>query len=86
MTSALEPLGLGNVNPSLVYRALREMETHDFVESEWDTETTAGPARRVYQITNAGRQRLNEWVQELRETDRVLHHFLEVFEQDQPEP
>ena len=83
MIAALEPLGMGHVNPSLVYRALRDMEEQHLVESEWDTETSAGPARRVYRLTQQGSQHLEQWVQDLRETDRVLHHFIEQAEQQQ---
>jgi PadR family transcriptional regulator PadR len=82
----LRPFGLGEVNPSLVYRALRDMDAQGLVESEWDTETTAGPARRVYQITDAGRQYLNTWAQNLRETDRILHHFLQAVDQSEDKP
>jgi PadR family transcriptional regulator PadR len=74
----LGPFGMGNVNPSLVYRALRDMEEEGLVRSEWDTESTAGPARRVYELTQEGRERLHEWADELRHTDRVLHQFLEA--------
>lgn len=74
----LGPFGMGNVNPSLVYRALRDMEGDGLVRSKWDTETTAGPARRVYQLTKEGRERLHEWAEELRHTDQVLHSFLEA--------
>jgi DNA-binding PadR family transcriptional regulator len=72
----LGPFGMGNINPSLVYRALREMEEERLVRSEWDTKSTAGPARRVYELTKDGRERLYEWAEELRHTDQVLHHFL----------
>lgn len=81
LKNALSPFGLGEVNPSLVYRALRDMEAERLVESEWDTESSAGPARRVYTITDAGRAHLEQWGEDLRETDRVLHHFMETFEQ-----
>jgi DNA-binding PadR family transcriptional regulator len=76
---------LEEVNPSLVYRALRDMEDQELVESEWDTETTAGPARRVYSITEAGLAHLKQWAEDLRETDRILHHFLEMVDQTQEE-
>ena len=81
LKDGLGPFGLGEVNPSLVYRALRDMESEELVSSEWDTERTAGPARRVYAITDAGLAYLERWAEELHETDRILHHFLEVFEQ-----
>jgi DNA-binding PadR family transcriptional regulator len=50
------------------------------VESEWDTESSAGPARRVYRLTEAGRRYLVDWVEELRETDSALHHFLAAYD------
>jgi len=78
LAASLQPFGMGDVHPSLVYRTLRDMETAGLVASEWDTETTAGPARRVYEVTDSGRERLDEWVRDLGETDQVLHHFLEV--------
>jgi poly-beta-hydroxybutyrate-responsive repressor len=81
LKDGLGPFGLGEVNPSLIYRALRDMEDEGLTSSEWDTESTAGPARRVYAITDAGLAHLERWATELRETDRVLHHFIEVFEQ-----
>jgi DNA-binding PadR family transcriptional regulator len=50
------------------------------VQSEWDTESSAGPARRVYRLTETGRQHLSNWADELRRTDDVLHHFLAAYD------
>jgi PadR family transcriptional regulator PadR len=80
LVSALEPFGLGDVAPGPVYRTLRGLETAGLVESEWDTESSAGPARRVYRLTEAGRRYLVDWVEELRETDSALHHFLAAYD------
>lgn len=63
------------VDSSTVYRMLRGLEERGFVTSRWDTDN-AGPARRVYQVTEDGDRYLAWWVNDLRETDRVLHHFL----------
>ncbi|MGD9375970.1 MAG: helix-turn-helix transcriptional regulator, partial [Anaerolineae bacterium] len=62
-----------------VYRKLRGLEKRGFVTSHWDT-GSAGPARRLYQITDEGDRYLAWWVGDLRETDRVLHHFLEMYD------
>jgi PadR family transcriptional regulator PadR len=67
------------VDSSTVYRFLRALEERDFVTSRWDTEG-AGPARRLYEITEEGDRYLAWWVEDLRETDRVLHHFLETYD------
>jgi PadR family transcriptional regulator PadR len=80
LVSALEPFGLGDVAPGPVYRTLRQLEASGLVESEWDTESSGGPARRVYRLTQAGRRYLADWAQELRETDSALHHFLAAYD------
>ncbi len=81
LISALEPFGLGDVAPGPVYRTLRDLEAAGLVQSEWDTESSEGPARRVYRLTQAGRHCLADWVEGLRETDSILHHFLTTYEQ-----
>jgi len=80
LVSALQPFGLGDVAPGPVYRTLRQLEALGLVESEWDTESSGGPARRVYRLTQAGRHQLADWAEELRETDSALHHFLAAYD------
>ena len=72
------------VDPSVVYRALREMEAQGLVTSAWDTEGS-GPPRRVYQLTPQGNQYLGQWVADLRETDRVLHGFFAAYDEHMQE-
>ena len=67
------------VGSSTVYRILRGLEHRGIVTSRWDTDGT-GPARRLYQITKEGDGYLAWWVQDLRATDRMLHHFLEMYD------
>ena len=67
------------VDSSTVYRILRVLEERGFVTSHWDTDSS-GPARRVYRLTEQGDHYLAWWVEDLRETDRVLHHFLETYD------
>jgi PadR family transcriptional regulator PadR len=80
LVSALEPFGLGDVAPGPVYRTLREMEASGLVQSEWDIESSGGPARRVYRLTKAGHRYLADWVEDLRQTDSVLHYFLSAYD------
>jgi PadR family transcriptional regulator PadR len=80
LVGALEPFGLGDVAPGPVYRTLRDLEAAGLVQSEWDVESSGGPARRVYRLTQAGQHHLDGWVEELQETDRMLHHFLAAYE------
>jgi len=66
------------VDSSTVYRILRALEEQGFVTSRWET-GGAGPARRLYQITEEGDRYLCWWTGDLRETERVLHHFLQMY-------
>jgi len=54
----LDSLGLGSINPSVIYRILRDYEEIGLVTSDWDAEGTQGPPRRVYAITDEGRETL----------------------------
>jgi len=81
LLEGLKPFGFEQ-NPadlSTVYRVLRSLEEQGMVTSHWDTEGV-GPARRLYRITEEGDQFLAWWVEDLRETDQVLHHFLQTYD------
>ncbi len=77
----LHELGLETypADASVMYRLLRDLEAQGMVTSAWETDS-AGPPRRVYRLTEAGDRRLAEWVTELQETDRILHHFLAAYQ------
>jgi PadR family transcriptional regulator PadR len=81
LSEILKPFGFEQnpVDSSTVYRILRDLEEQEFVSSRWDTES-GGPARRLYQITEKGNEYLSWWVDDLRETDRVLHYFLRTYD------
>jgi poly-beta-hydroxybutyrate-responsive repressor len=70
----------GQLDPSLVYRALREMEEVGLVTSEWG-EDSLGPQRRVYSITKEGEDYLAGWVEDLRKTRQEIDTLLAAYEQ-----
>ena len=51
-------LGLDRVDPGGLYRCLRAMDEEGLVRSTWQP-STIGPARRTYELTDAGRERLH---------------------------
>jgi DNA-binding PadR family transcriptional regulator len=53
---------LWDVSPGNLYRELRRMDADGLVASVWEASQTRGPARRVYEITNAGRRALDGWI------------------------
>jgi|SRR3989344_7679490 len=65
-----EKVDIGNL-----YRTLRRMEMMGWVTSSWD-KNEAGPDRRVYTITEAGREFLTSAVASLTRTDKLIHQFL----------
>lgn len=68
------------LDPSIVYRALREMEDAGLVASEWNEESM-GPQRREYQITAAGENHLKDWVADLRRTRGEIDALISAYEQ-----
>ena len=82
LIEGLKEIGFGQypVDSSVIYRTLRLLEAGGTVISDWETEATAGPPRRVYQLTEDGVHYLRDWVTDLRATDAVLHRFLDAYD------
>jgi PadR family transcriptional regulator, regulatory protein PadR len=57
---------------SILYRALRELEAVGLVSGSWDEEKSLGPQRRMYTITPQGETALAEWMQALRRWRREI--------------
>jgi len=68
---AIERVDVGNL-----YRLLRRLEEDDLVTSEWD-DGDGGRAKRVYELTHAGGEVLDDWAPRLVETRDALNRFLD---------
>ena len=64
---------LGNL-----YRLLRSLEDEGVVDSEWD-ERLPGPAKRVYRLTDSGRELLARWVDALGGARQVITAFIDRY-------
>jgi DNA-binding PadR family transcriptional regulator len=64
------------MDSAAVYRALRSMEEAGFLVSSWATEG-GGPARRIYEPTPLGRERLTQWVERLGRMAEAMRGFVE---------
>ena len=82
LMEGLQRVGFANypVDTSAIYRILRQLEASGMVTSRWDTDSAAGPPRRVYRLTEDGHRYLAAWVADLRATDGVLHRFLDAYD------
>jgi PadR family transcriptional regulator, regulatory protein PadR len=78
----------GQAPPGMIYRHLHQLEEYGWVSSEWKTEGT-GPAKRMYQLTEEGKQMLAVWVDYMERQARVLSSFVSEYHktraEDEPE-
>jgi len=74
----LKEFDFTGVDPSVVYRNLRQMEKWGLVTSSWDTEGS-GPSRRVYEITPEGEEFLRLSTEGLQNTRDRLDRFLKAY-------
>ena len=75
MLERLEALGFEREDPGRLYRALRGLEDEGLVRSSWEP-STAGPARRIYELTRAGMEELHAVAAALGGTAALLDSFL----------
>jgi DNA-binding PadR family transcriptional regulator len=72
--------GLVGLDPSVVYRTLRDMEAQGSVTSSWDDEQTQGPPRRVYRLTTTGDEALGAWMGDLQAAGQRIAHLLDAYD------
>ena len=75
--------GFEAMNPGTVYRTLRHMEENGTVRSEWEM-SGAGRARRMYSITDAGEAYLALWATSLKQYQRTMDAFFELYRHTTP--
>ncbi len=73
-------IGEERVDVGNLYRVLRALEEQGLVASEWDEEVP-GPAKRTYELTDAGAAALERWATALGETRTRIDSFLQRYEE-----
>ena len=71
----LGSFGFDRSDPGGLYRALRSLEKESLVRSVWES-SSAGPDRRIYELTRAGMGELHRNALALTRTDDLLRIFL----------
>ncbi|SES38747.1 poly-beta-hydroxybutyrate-responsive repressor [Psychrobacillus sp. OK032] len=74
----ISQFGMESVDQGNFYRLLRQLEKDALVTSEWDT-TSGGPAKRIYSITEAGKQYLDLWAGSLSQYQKMLNQFFNIY-------
>ena len=72
-------LGIQGAEPGGLYRYLRSMEKEELVSSWWEP-SQAGPARRTYILTDAGREALRASVDSLRDVRQLLVDLVDRYD------
>lgn len=81
LLDGLDEFGLGELDPSVIYRLLREMELAGWVSSSWDEQESQGPPRRIYRLSEAGEEVLGIRAKELEHSKLRIERFLEIYRQ-----
>lgn len=68
-----ERVDMGNL-----YRVLRGLEEDGLVRSDWNADLP-GPAKRTYELTDAGRGVLDDWVAALSRAQERIQTFLDRY-------
>ncbi|MGD0843775.1 MAG: helix-turn-helix transcriptional regulator [Geobacteraceae bacterium] len=63
-----------------VYRTLQQLERDGEVQSTWDT-SNSGPARKIYQLTPLGWEKLDDWKKDIEMRIENLNYFLRAYRQ-----
>ncbi|MFO7611875.1 MAG: PadR family transcriptional regulator [Clostridia bacterium] len=68
------------LNVGSLYRTLRKMENEGTVASLWE-EGGQGPKRRVYRITESGKEELDRWIGILKTRKSRIERLVEAYEE-----
>ncbi len=66
------------LDSSIIYRDLREMEELGLIESYWDDDSK-GPKRRMYRILDEGQTRLKEWIETLESIQDQINQLIQRY-------
>ncbi len=68
------------LNIGSLYRSLRKLEDQSLVSSVWE-EASGGPKRRVYTITQRGKEELHNWIPILKERKSRIEQLIRTYEE-----
>jgi PadR family transcriptional regulator, regulatory protein PadR len=73
-----EEFGFEEIRAETLYRTLRRTEKEGLSKSEWET-SEAGPARRMYSITESGESYLAAWAEACKQYQNVMDCFYQAY-------
>ena len=78
LLQSLNQMGFTSVDHATLYKELRNLEKQGLVTSFWDTQS-AGPAKRVYEITEAGERLLGASVDVVAGYQKLFSGFFDLY-------
>lgn len=79
LAEQLRAFNLEQVPLRRVYRMLQGMEEFGWITSDWETEETQGPPRRVFALAPEGEEVLADWMESLREGREAIDGLLAAY-------
>lgn len=67
------------LNIGSLYRSLRKLEEQNLVSSLWEDAST-GPKRRVYTITERGKEELHNWIPILKQRKSRIEYLIDMYD------
>ena len=81
----IQKYGFGNIDPSVLYRALHQMEGRGWIISAWDEEQSQGPPRRMYHLTADGDAVLNTIIKDLQVQQEHIQKLMDAYQKHMQE-
>ncbi|WP_042347847.1 PadR family transcriptional regulator [Bacillus massiliigorillae] len=66
------------IDVAAIYLSLKELEKDNCIISHWE-QSTSGPPKKLYQITETGYEKLEEYKHDILERLENLQHFTNVY-------
>ena len=76
----LKEYEISGIDPSIIYRILREMEDDGLVTSVWEEKESQGPPRRMYSLTSSGDGALRGYLEDLKQNRERIDHLIQQYE------
>ncbi|MFO7990925.1 MAG: PadR family transcriptional regulator [Thermoplasmata archaeon] len=73
--------GRHEIKSGTMYTTLRRMEKKGLLKSSWK-ESDTGPDKRVYSITEEGREHLKSWLEIIKERKRMMEKMTSFYEKE----
>lgn len=73
--------GRHKVKSGTMYTTLRRMEKKKLLKSGWE-KNESGPDKRIYSITEEGREHLKSWLEMIRERKKMMEKMTRFYEKE----